>query len=235
MDEKTEYDSLSYRYIEADRYDLIKDICRIPFSEYRPEDEYGARAFDTAFELKELGAIMAVYVPSDFMLKHLIETTENEDDFTERSLKQTYLFLDEHPEAVKKWFYIDGFNVMGTDDDYYGKSKYIKGTRLLCARLDPSRFECSILRIGKAHTGRISSDEMDIGIELRYRNDGRWSLFGYVPNKSKYPYRYILASNVKTTKWPCICGSRVVTSMHMMPLTATVATLQDVNRRKTPA
>ena len=73
---------------------------------------------------------------------------------------------------------------------------------------------------------------MNLGIELQYSYDSRWSLFGYVPNDPEMPIgRYILAANVKTTLWPCICGSRVVMSMHLMPLSATVATLRDIYRQ----
>ena len=73
---------------------------------------------------------------------------------------------------------------------------------------------------------------MDLGIELLYSHDSRWNLFGYVPKDPEMPVgRYILATNVKTTPWPCICGSRVVMNMYMMPLSATVATLRDVYRQ----
>lgn len=53
----------TYRYQEADQYTLITRMCRIPFSEYKPEDAYGKRALDTALELNELGAIMTVFIP----------------------------------------------------------------------------------------------------------------------------------------------------------------------------
>lgn len=77
---------------------------------------------------------------------------------------------------------------------------------------------------------------MDLGIELQYSHDSRWSLFGYVPKDPEMPVgRYILTTNVKTTSWPCICGSKAVMNMHMMPLSATIATLQDVTRQKTRA
>lgn len=220
-----------FRYQEADRYTLIEHMHRIPFSEYMPEDTYGERAFNTAFELNELGALMTIFVRQDFLLRHLIETAEDEDDFTKRSLRQMFLFLDEHPTAVKNWFYADGFDAVGEDNIHYGKTKTEAGTRLLCARLDPARFECSVCAMEDKQPGGMS-----LGIELRYRPDGRWSLFGYVPNDPEQPSgRYILAANVKTTPWPCICGSRTVMNMHMSPLSATVATLQDVNRQKMQA
>lgn len=111
---------------------------RIPFSEYKPEDAYGERAYNTAFELNELGALMTIFIPQDSLLQRLVETAESEDDFTKRSLRQMFLFLDEHPAAVKKWFYVDGFDAVGADGIHYGRTKTEAGTRLLCARLDPS-------------------------------------------------------------------------------------------------
>ena len=111
---------------------------RIPFSEYIPEDAYGEHAFNTAFELNELGTLMTIFIPQDSLLRHMVETAESEDDFTKRSLQKIFLFLDEHPTAVKKWFYVDGFDAVGVDDIHYGKTKTEAGTRLLCARLDPS-------------------------------------------------------------------------------------------------
>lgn len=232
IDQELERDQArTYRYQEADRYALIDSMRRIPLSEYRPEDDYGKRAFDTAFEMKTLGALMTVFVTHDVLLHSLVATSENEDAFMKRQLKSMYLFLDEHPAAVKKWFYADGFDAVGVDNIRYGKTKTEAGTRLLCARLDPSQFECSICVMGDDQPGG-----MILGIELRYRYDSRWSLFGYVPKDPELPIgRYILAANIKTTPWPCICGSRAVMSMHMMPLSATVATLQDVNRQKTRA
>lgn len=220
----------TYRYQEADRYTLIDNMRRIPFSEYMPENAYGERAFNTAFELKEIGALMTIFIPQDSLLRCLVKTAESEDDFTKRSLRRIYLFLDEHPTAVKKWFYVDGFDAVGVDNIHYGKTKTEAGTRLLCARLDPAQFECNVCVMGDDHPGG-----MDLGIELRYRYDSRWSLFGYVPKDPEMPLgRYILATNVKTTSWPCICGSRAV-NMHMMPLSATIVTLQDVNRQKMQA
>ena len=127
-----------YRYQEADQYTLITRIRRIPFSEYTPEDAYGERAYNTAFELNELGAIMTIFIPQDSLLRRLVETAESENDFTKRSLRQMFLFLDEHPAAVKKWFYVDGFDAVGVDNIHYGKTKTETGTRLLSARLDPS-------------------------------------------------------------------------------------------------
>ena len=232
IDEELERDQArTYRYREADRYTPIDDMRRIPFSEYTPEDAYGERAFDTAFELNEFGALMTLFIPQDALLRQLVETAENEDGFAKRSLRRTFLFLDEHPTAVKKWFYVDGFDAVGIDNIHYGKTKTEAGTRLMCARLDPAQFECSVCAMGEGQPGG-----MRLGVELRYRRDGRWSLFGYVPNDQEQPPgRYILASNVKTTPWPCICGSRTVMSMHMTPLSATVETLRDVNRRRTRA
>lgn len=200
---------------------LIDGMRRIPFSEYTPEDAYGERAFDTAFEMKELGALMTVFVTQDVLLRCLVETSEKEDEFMERQLKMQYLFLDENPAAVKEWFYADGFDAVGMDNFRYGKTKTECGTRLLCARLDPAKFECSICDMGEDQLC-----EMTLGIELRYKPDTRWSLFGYVPHNLELPYgRYVLATNVKTTPWPCICGSRVVVSNHMMPISASVAIL----------
>ena len=222
---------LTYRYQEADQYTLITRMRRIPFSEYMPEDAYGERALDTALELNELGALMTIFIPQDLLLRRLVETSESEDNFTKRSLQQIFLFLDENPTAVKKWFYVDGFDAVGVDNIHYGKTKAEVGTRLLCARLDPSQFECNICIIGDDQPGG-----MNLGIELQYSYDSRWSLFGYVPNDPEMPIgRYILAANVKTTSWPCICGSKAVMNMHMMPLSATIATLQDVIRQKTQA
>ena len=103
-----------------------------------PEDAYGEHAFNTALELSELGALMTIFITQDSLLRRLVETAESEDDFTKRSLRQTFLFLDEHPAAVKKWFYVDGFDAVGVDNIHYGKTKAEAGTRLLCARLDPS-------------------------------------------------------------------------------------------------
>ena len=232
IDEELEHNQArTYRYQEADRYTLIDNMRRIPFSEYTPEDAYGERAFNTAFELNELGALMTIFIPQDSLLRCLVETAESEDDFTKRSLRRIFLFLDEHPAAVRKWFYVDGFDAVGVDNIHYGKTKTEAGTRLLCARLDPSQFECNVCVMGDDQPGG-----MDLGIELRYSHDSRWSLFGYVPKDPEMPVgRYILAANVKTTSWPCICGSRAVMNMHMMPLSATIATLQDVNRQKTQA
>lgn len=139
IDEELEREQArTYRYQEADRYTLIDNMHRVPFSEYTPEDAYGKRAFDTAFELKEIGALMAIFIPQDSLLRCLVETAESEDDFTKRSLRQIFLFLDEHPTAVKEWFYADGFDAVGADDIHYGKTKTEAGTRLLCARLNPS-------------------------------------------------------------------------------------------------
>ena len=77
---------------------------------------------------------------------------------------------------------------------------------------------------------------MNLGIELQYSYNSRWSLFGYVPNDPEMPIgRYILAANVKTTSWPCICGSKAVMNMHMIPLSATITTLRSVNKQKMPA
>jgi len=232
IDQELERDrARTYRYQEADRYTLIDNMRRIPSPEYTPEDAYGERAFNTASELKELGALMAIFIPQDSLLRCLVGTAESEDDFTKRSLQQVFLFLDERPTAVKKWFYFDGFDAVGIDNIHYGKTKTEAGTRLLCARLDPSQFECNVCVMGDDQPGG-----MGLGIELRYRYDSRWSLFGYVPKDLEMPVgRYILATNVKTTSWPCICGSRAVMNMHMMPLSATIATLQDVNRQKTRA
>lgn len=128
----------TYRYQEADQYILITRMRRIPFSEYKPEDAYGERALDTALELNELGALMTIFITQDSLLRRLVETAESEDDFTKRSLRQTFLFLDEHPAAVKKWFYVDGFDAIGVDDIHYGRTKTEAGTRLLCARLASS-------------------------------------------------------------------------------------------------
>ena len=221
----------TYRYQEADQYTLITRMRRIPLSKYTPEDAYGERAYKTAFELNELGALITIFIPQDSLLRRLVETAESEDDFTKRSLRQMFLFLDEHPAAVKKWFYVDGFDAVGADGIHYGRTKTEAGTRLLCARLDPSKFECNVCVIGDGQLNGI-----DLGIELLYSHDSRWSLFGYVPKDPKMPVgRYILTTNVKTTAWPCICGSRIVTNRLMMPLSATVAALQDVNRQKTRA
>ena len=113
----------------------------------------------------------------------------------------------------------------------YGKTKAEARTRLLCARLDPSQFECNLCVMGNNQPGG-----MDLGIELRYSHDSRWSLFGYVPNDPEMPVgRYILTTNVKTTLWPCICGSKVVMNMHMIPLSATIATLRSINQQKMQA
>ena len=141
-----------------------------------PEDAYGERAFNTAFELNKLGALMTIFITQDSLLRHMVETAESEDDFTKRSLRKIFLFLDENPTAVKKWFYVDGFDAVGADDIHYGKTKAEAGTRLLCARLDPSQFECNVCAIEDNQL-----DGMDLGIELRYSYDSRWSLFGYVP------------------------------------------------------
>lgn len=111
---------------------------RIPLSKYTPEDAYGERAYNTAFELNELGALMTIFIPQDSLLRRLVETAESEDDFTKRSLRQKFLFLDEHPTAVQKWFYSDGFDAVGIDNIHYGKIKTEAETRLLCAQLDPS-------------------------------------------------------------------------------------------------
>lgn len=92
----------TYRYQEADQYTLITRMRRIPLSKYTPEDAYGERAYNTAFELNELGALITIFIPQDSLLRHLVETTESEDDFTKRSLQRKFLFLDEHPTAVKK-------------------------------------------------------------------------------------------------------------------------------------
>ena len=129
---------LTYRYQEADQYTLITRMHRISFSEYMPEDAYGERALDTALELNELGALMTIFIPQDLLLRRLVETPESEDNFTKRSLQQIFLFLDENPTAVKKWFYVDGFDAVGVDNIHYGKTKAEVGTRLLCTRLDPS-------------------------------------------------------------------------------------------------
>ena len=232
IDEELEHDQArTYRYWEADRYTLITKMRRIPFFEYMPEDAYGERAFNTAFELNKLGALMTIFITQDQLLRHMVETAESEDDFTKRSLRKIFLFLDENPTAVKKWFYVDGFDAVGADNIHYGKTKAEAGTWLLCARLDPSQFECNICIIGDDQPGG-----MNLGIELQYSYDSRWSLFGYVPNDPEMPIgRYILAANVKTTSWPCICGSKAVMNMHMIPLSATIATLRSVNRQKMPA
>jgi len=117
IDEEIEKESSRVRrYQEADRYALIDNMRRIPFSEYMPEDAYGERAFNTAFELNELGALMAIFIPQDLLLRCLVETAESEDDFTKKSLRQIFLFLDEHLTAVKKWFYVDGFDAVGVDN-----------------------------------------------------------------------------------------------------------------------
>ena len=67
-----------------------------------PEDAYGERAFNTAFELNKLGALMTIFITQDSLLRHMVETAESEDDFTKRSLRQIFLFLDEHPNCRKK-------------------------------------------------------------------------------------------------------------------------------------
>ena len=103
-----------------------------------PEDAYGERAFNTAFELNKLGALMTIFITQDSLLRHMVETAESEDDFTKRSLRKIFLFLDENSTAVKKWFYVDGFDAVGVDNIHYGKTKAEARTRLLCARLDPS-------------------------------------------------------------------------------------------------
>ena len=77
----------TYRYQEADQYTLITRMRRIPFSEYKPEDAYGERAYNTAFELNELGALMTIFIPQDSLLRCLVETAESEGDFTKRSLR----------------------------------------------------------------------------------------------------------------------------------------------------
>ena len=103
IDQELEHDQVrTYRYFEADQYTLITRMRRIPFSEYTPEDAYGERAFNTAFELNKLGTLMTIFIPHDSLLQRMVETAESEDDFTKRSLRQMFLFLDEHPPAVKK-------------------------------------------------------------------------------------------------------------------------------------
>ena len=103
IDEELEHDQArTYRYWEADRYTLITKMRRIPFFEYMPEDAYGERAFNTAFELNKLGALMTIFITQDQLLRHMVETAESEDDFTKRSLRKIFLFLDENPTAVKK-------------------------------------------------------------------------------------------------------------------------------------
>jgi len=73
IDEELEREQArTYRYQEADRYTLIDNMRRVPFSEYTPEDDYGERAFDTAFEMKELGALMAIFIPQDSLLRCLV-------------------------------------------------------------------------------------------------------------------------------------------------------------------
>lgn len=220
--------NLKYRYDEAEQYGLVA-ARRIPLSEYRPENAYEERAFGTASEFVQFGALMTVFVQLDSMLHELIETGESEDDFVKAKLRQMFLFLDEHPDAVKKWFYVDEFDAVASSG--YGKTKIETGTRLICARLDPEQFECGICVM---EDGQPCG--MGLGVELRYRRDGRWSLFGYVPNDPDMPPgKYIIAANVKTTSWPCICGSRAVMNLHMMPLSASVETLRDINRQKTLA
>lgn len=53
----------TYRYQEADRYTLIDNMRRIPLSEYVPENAYGERVFNTAFELNKLGTLMTIFIP----------------------------------------------------------------------------------------------------------------------------------------------------------------------------
>ena len=74
----------TYRYQEADQYTLITRMLRIPFSEYTPEDAYGERAYNTAFELNDLGALMTIFIPQDSLLRRLVETAESEDDFMQK-------------------------------------------------------------------------------------------------------------------------------------------------------
>ena len=121
----------TYRYQEADQYTLITRMRRIPFSEYMSEDAYGERALDTALELNELGALMTIFIPQDLLLRRLVETPESEDNFTKRSLQQIFLFLDENPTAVKKWFYVDGFDAVGGRRHPLRKNKSRSGDEAL--------------------------------------------------------------------------------------------------------
>lgn len=47
---------------------------------------------------------MTIFIPQNSLLRRLVETAESEDDFTKRSLRQMFLFLDEHPAVVKNGF-----------------------------------------------------------------------------------------------------------------------------------
>ena len=96
-----------------------------------PEDAYGERAFNTAFELNKLSALMTIFITQDSLLRHMVETAESEDDFTKRSLRQIFLFLDEHPTAVRKWFYVDGFDAVGGRRHPLRKNKSRSGDEAL--------------------------------------------------------------------------------------------------------
>ena len=76
----------TYRYQEADQYTPITRMRRIPLSKYMPKDAYGERAYNTAFELNDLGALMTIFIPQDSLLRCLVGTVESGDDFTKRSL-----------------------------------------------------------------------------------------------------------------------------------------------------